>query len=179
MYRMEGNTYSKIKNFRELINKKESEIDELTTIKTSLTESMIREIKSLIILIPYSNKMLNEAFFQQKEKKKSDRPMYEFIKNDLIERLFKEEDRKQVKLESITDYCFSAVYQFLFSYKGHEFRVGIPNINNVNIGNFENMRYGQYTLYHQDTEHSYTWITESYHLEDIADAIEKFVKGAD
>ena len=120
--------------------------------------------------------MLDETHRQSGNKKKSERPMYEFMKKDLITKLFSEDRQKDVKLESVTgllyEYC---VYYFTFTYKGLKIKLTIPNVRVANKENLSSMHYGQYYVSYEKSNSLWNGIAASYKLEDIAKAIEEFV----
>lgn len=169
------NIFKSIETYKELIAKKETEIEELETIKDSLTDSLIKRVRS--IFIPYSSKMLSETHQQSGNKKKSERPMYEFMKKELITKLFSEDKQKDVKLEGVTgllyDFC---VYYFTFTYKGLKIKLTIPNVKVASKENLHYMWYGQYQLHYERRPSVWHCITSSYKLEDIAKALEEFIE---
>ena len=167
------NIYTGIENYRELIQKQKDEIAERETIIDSLTASLVGKIRE--IAIPYSDKMMNAAWNQQNKDSKEERSMYEFIKEDLIERLFDESERDKVKLKNIIplnhDHC---VYNFWLEYNGTTFEIRIPNVRHANNDNIDSMHYGKYGLLYKKYEYYWDSITYSYKLDDIAAAIKKF-----
>lgn len=175
-YEEETNIYKAIKSYKSLIAKKEAEIKELEMIKDSLTDSLVKKVRSIVLL--YSSKMLDEVHRQSGNKKKSERPMYEFMKKDLITRLFSEDRQKDVNLESVTgllyDFC---VYFFTFTYKDLKIQLTIPNVKVANKDNLRHMWYGEYQLSYERKSGIWHHITTSYKLEDIAKALEEFLNG--
>lgn len=167
--------FKDIEYHRELIKKQKNEIEERQMIVDSLMESMIRRVKQIII--PYSDKMLHAAWCQQNKPTKEERTMFEFVKDDLLERIFDKNERKEVKFTNIVslgyDHC---VYHFQFKYKGRTFELSIPNVSAADIKNVWNMWYGMYVLRYEKKKSVWDHITESYHLDDIANAIQDFVK---
>lgn len=165
--------YSGIERYKKLIQKQEDEIAEKQIIIDSLTASLVREIRS--ITIPYSDKMMNAAWNQQRKATKEERRMYEFIEEDLIQRLFEESERDKVKLTNIIpvnyDHC---VYNFWFEYNGITFELGIPNVKRANNDNIDHMHYGEYILRYEKSPNFWDSITSSYRLDDIAVAIKEF-----
>lgn len=164
---VENNIYK----YLDLIAKQKKEIEEREMVKNSLTDSLVTEIRKLIV--PYTGSMLREAWLKQNEKKKADRPMFEFMKNDLIERLF---EGKKVKLDRIIMSGQGGdAYCFYFTCEKVCFEVKIPNLYTINSYNLENMSYGQYGLYFEEHPSVWVHIKYSYHLEDIAEAIDEFL----
>jgi len=171
---IEGNRYKAIENYKNLVNKKEAEIEELTTIKNSLTASLIRGVRSLTL--PYMEDMMKEAANQQKLKKKSERPTYEWMKKRLIEELFDEKRRKDVKLESIVTCGYEGyAYGFTFDYNGTKFELYIPVPEKATEKNLQYMWYGQYELSYEHKSSVWHHIAKSYKLKDIAKALEEFI----
>lgn len=166
-----------IDKYKKLIKEQEDEIAKMEIIVDSLKESMIREIREIII--PYSRKMLDEAWGQQHKPTKAERKMFEFVKGDLLERLFEKEELKEVKFKNITpllsdgEHC---VYNFMFEYKGTTFEVSIPNVRVASKENVFHMRYGMYMLMYEEESSIWDFIAESYDLDDIAKAIHEFVE---
>lgn len=156
----------------EMISKQETIITEAEIIKDSLIDSMVRYVRELPI--PYNGEMLEAAWKQQNGKKKADRPMYEFIKKDLITILF---SGRKVKLDSIVTSGMYVpwAYNFFFICEGVEFAVKIPNVNEINRNNIKRTSYGSYTLAYTSTPSIYSYITKSYNLKDIAAAIDEFL----
>lgn len=163
--------------YKNLIKEQEAEITKREIIIDSLKESMVREIQGIVI--PYSGKMLDEAWSQQHKPTKAERKMFEFVKGDLLERLFKKEELKEVKFKNITpllsdgNHC---VYHFQFEYKGITFEVSIPNVKVASTENIDHMRYGMYMLMYEEESSIWDFIAESYDLDDIAKAIHEFVE---
>lgn len=176
-YDYDTNIYGDIENYRNLIKEQKEDISKKETIVDSLTESMICRIKSIII--PYSEKMLHSAWCQQ-NKPKEERSMFDFVKDDLLERLFDESEIKEVKFENIIPFGYEHfVYQFVFTYKGTKFEVSIPNVKVANKDNIFHMWYGMYILRYEKGKNVWDHIKESYNLEDFKKAIQDFVSWTD
>lgn len=174
-YDYETNVYADIESYKRLIKKQKDEIAEKEIIVDSLMDSMIRRIHKIII--PYSSKMLHEAWLQQNEATKKERKMYEFIKEDLLERLFEEDERKLVKFKNIMVLGYDACsYDFRFEYKGILFELAIPNVSVATKENVYSMWCGQYVLSYKKAKSMWSSITTSYYLEDIAKAIKEFAE---
>lgn len=171
----ETNIFKDIENHRNLIKKQKKEIEERQMIVDSLIESMVHRVKQIVI--PYSDKMLHAAWCQQNKPTKRERAMFEFVKDDLLERLFEKDERKEVKFIDIIplnyDHC---VYNFQFKYKCITLELVIPNVSVADTKNVWHMWYGMYVLRYEKKKSVWDHITESYHLDDIAKAIQEFVK---
>ena len=156
-----------------MITEQEEEIKKREVIKDSLTSSLVANVKAVVL--PYTDKMLQEASNQQSKKKKSEREMYEFVTTDLMKRLFGESEVKVNKI-ICRGYDINS-YGFYFDYKGTSFELRVPNTKNARKDNLQEMWYGEYQLYY--AVHSGYWkcVGHSYKLEDIAKAIQDFVKG--
>ena len=174
-YEEETNTYKAIEQYKNLVEKKESEIKELEIIKDSLTASLVRQVRSIVL--PYMDDMMKEAANQQNLKKKSERTTYEWIKKKLIEELFDEGRRKDVKLENIVTCGYEGYgYSFTFSYHKIKLALFIPVPKRATEKNLKYMYYGQYQLSYEYKPSCWDYIAESYKLEDIAKALEEFIK---
>lgn len=163
--------YRNIKKYRNMIDKRNDEIDEMQTVVESLTDSLVKEVKR--VSLPYSSKMLQNAYIQQGTE---DISMYTFVTEDLKERLFNKEERKLVNFKNILrhGYDFRA-YDFYFEYKGFSFVLKIPNVKNANENNLWEIQYGEYQLYHEIELNYLRRITHSYDLDCIADYINSYV----
>lgn len=177
-YDYETNTYKAIEKYKSLVEKKEAEIEELETIKDSLTASLVRQVRSIVL--PYMDDMMKEAANQQNLKKKSERTTYEWMKKRLIEELFDENRRKDVKLESIVTCGYEGYgYNFNFSYKRTKIALFIPVPRKATKTNLWYMYYGKYELSYEHKSSVWHSITSSYKLEDIAKALEEFIEKGD
>lgn len=170
----ETNTYEAIEEYKNLVKKKEAEIKELEIIKDSLTDSLLRKVRSIVL--PYMGDMMEKAFHQQNLKKKSERSAYEWIKKRLIEDLFDESRRSSVKLENIVSYGYEGYgYNFIFSYNKTKFELFIPEPQKANRKNIKYIWYGQYALSYEHKPSIWHHISASYKLEDIARELEEFL----
>lgn len=168
-------TYRRIDNYKELIKEQKTEIQKRETIIDSLEQSMVREIKSIVI--PYSSKMLHIAWCQQHKPTKAERAMFEFVKDDLLERIFEKDEIKKVKFEDIIPLNYEhCVYSFRFKYKGITFEVSIPNVSVASKDNVSSMKYGMYALCYEKKPSYWDSIIESYNMDDIAKVIHDFVE---
>lgn len=174
-YDPELNIRQYIADCRSLISEQQAEINKHNMIIDSLTSSMVSNVKGLFMI--WNEKMLKEAKLQQYQKHKKDRPMYEFIKEGILCNLFEEDERKNVKLKSITALGFDeCVYFFRIIYKGVEFELDIPNIKRASKENLVRMHYGQYALSYAKSDSHFVQIATSYDLNDIKEAIKKFIE---
>lgn len=169
------NIFKDIERHRELIKKQKKEIEEKQMIVDSLTDSMIHRVKQIVI--PYSEKMLHAAYCEQNKSTKEERTMFDFVKDDLLERIFNKNERKEVEFTGIIplnyDHC---VYNFQFKYKGITFELVIPNVKVADTSNIWHMWYGMYVLRNEEKRCVWGHISESYDLDDIAKAIKEFVE---
>ena len=161
-----------IKKYLNAIEMQEYEIDQHTLIKKSLTDSLVREVRSLIL--PYNSNMLDEAWIQQNKKKKAERPMFEFVKNDIFERLNLVKKAKFDKIVLLGVYKTYG-YSFYFTYEKIHFELRIPNVSVANVDNIEHMHYGQYSLHYEDKPSLWRYIDYSYNLDNIAKALDDFI----
>ena len=169
----ENSTLDKIKQHREIYNKLVTEIAEKEIIRDSILDSLVRDVKGLFI--PYSSKMLHEAFYQQHKEEKADREMYEFLKKDLIENLFNKEDK--AKLKQIVGRGYEGYsYGFEFQVGKHVLEVRIPDISKVTKKNVFDTNCGQYELSRKIGD-SCCWkrMTSSYDLDEIARTIRNYL----
>lgn len=167
--------FKDIEYHRELIRKQKKEIEEKQMIVDSLTYSMVHKVKQIIT--PYSDRMLHAAFCEQNKPTKKERTMFEFVKNDLLERLFDKDERKEVEFANIISLGYdNCVYHFQFKYKGTTFELSVPNVKVADAKNVWHMWYGMYVLRYEEKRSVWDHIKESYELDDIAKAIKEFVE---
>ena len=170
----ETNKHKAIENYKNLVAKKEKEIEELNIIKDSLTASLVKQVRSIVL--PYMDDMMKEAATQQNLKKKSERKTYEWIKNKLIKELFSESRREYVKLESIITCGYEGyAYGFIFNYNGTKFELYIPVPKKATSENLRYIWYGQYALSYEHSSSCWHHITASYKFENIAKELEEFI----
>lgn len=151
----------------------ENEIAKNQTIIDSLNDTIIKHIHA--INLPLNSKMLRAAFHQQNEKKKSDRPMYEFVKNEVIDRFFK--GNKEAKLLSIRQVGLDEyAYNFEFKFKNINFEIQYPCVEKINKENVSYAGYGTYDLLFEEKKSCWTLLKSSYDEDEIADKIEEFCK---
>lgn len=165
-------THSAIKEYLAYIKEQEYLIRKSETIKNSLTESLADEVKNIYPL--FSDKMMREAWHQQNEKKKADRPMYEFVKNDLLGNFFP--DKKKAKLKEIIQQGYTGyAYGFFVDYKGVSFELCIPVTSKADSENVSAMEYGKYKLLYKRDATVWCTVISSYYISEIARAIVEFV----
>ena len=151
----------------------ENEITKNQTIINSLDDTIIKHIHA--INLPLSSKMLRAAFHQQKEKKKSDRPMYEFVRSEVIDRFFK--GNKEAKLIEIRQVGYDEyAYNFKFKYKDINFEIQYPCVEKINKDNVSYAGYGTYDLLFEENKNCWTLLKSSYDEDEIAGKIEEFCK---
>lgn len=161
-----------IKNLLSLKYEIESEISKKEILKNLVDDEIVRCVRSIIT--PLSEQMLKTAANQQNNKKKSERPMYEFVKNEMVDRFFK--GNKDAKLTKIISYGYDTrAFTFYFKFKGITFDIRYPVTKNASKDNIDSIRYGQYMLSYEESHSCYRIITSSYEEEEIANAIEEFV----
>lgn len=165
----------RVGELRELISKIEDEVKEKQFILESLNDSLVRSVRSIIIPFALTKNTLREACSQQNEKKKADRPTYEFVKEQILRRFFR--GNKDVKLKSIVQVGWEGyTYEFQFEYKGYTFELGIPNIYVAQEKNIYYMNYGMYSLRYEEKPSVWSGIAFSYKGQDIADGFDNFCK---
>lgn len=172
------NVYTEIDKYKNLISKEKEIISDHETIVDSLMESLTRSIKN--IFIPYSEKMMDEASNQQNKTKKSEKKMFLFLEEDLIERLFDETERKHVSLTKIMRCGYDEhAYSFNFKYdngtKVINFELKIPNVKKATKENICYMNYGKYCFLYEKKPSCFSHIKDSYDLDEIAAAIREFL----
>ena len=173
-------TQVKIERYMSLINKEKETIAGHQMIVDSLMESLISNVKNLFI--PYSEKMMDAATIQQKLTNKSEKKMFLFMEEDLIERLFDEKEREYVSLEKIMrcgyeDYAYCFEFKYDNRTKSINFELKIPNVKKARKENIGYMNYGKYRFLYEKKEGYWNTIKESYDLDEIAAAIKVFLKG--
>ena len=168
-YNDEPTIFEKIETSKTLIKKTQSEIDEKQIIIDSLTDSLVRQVKSVVL--PYIGNMLQTAWQEQDKEEKN---TYKFIKKDVIERFFNGD--KKAKLEKIVPCGYEHYeYNFYFTYHKIKFAISIPNVRAANSKNLYHMRYGAYSVLYEHKPSVWHTICTSYKEEDIAKAIQEFV----
>ena len=170
----------KIERYKSMIDEQKSEIEKREVMIDSLTDSLVKAVRSIYPL--YSDNMLHDACWGQTKSDdvpKEKQQVFKFVKNDFLERLFEDkEERKHVKFQRMSTYGYDrCAYGFYFKYHGISFEVKIPNIKNINADNLIDTAYGKYQLKYEERSSVWKRITSSYELDDIAKAIQKFVKG--
>lgn len=168
-----------IEKYMKLIDKEKEIISDHNTIVDSLMESLVRNVKNLFI--PYSENMMDEASKQQNNTKKSEKKMFLFLEEDLIERLFDEPERQYVSLTKIMR-CGYEDYAYCFNFKYNNgkvinFELKIPNVKKARKENIDYMSYGKYRFIYEKKPGYWSTIKESYDLDEIAKAIKEFLKG--
>ena len=88
------NIPAKIQQSLSLVNKLKEEIGERQLIINALEDSMVDLMRSFNGL--FSEKMLSNAFYQQHKEKKSERHMYEFVKEVIAEKFFPNYNKKEI-----------------------------------------------------------------------------------
>ena len=163
----------KAAKLKSMISKIEDEMSEKQIILNSLNVSLVRAVHEIVN--PFCLAGLTEAFDQQHEKKRNDRPIYEYMKRKIPEMFFHES--KDVKLISISQEGYEGYkYNFHLTYKGINLMLGIPNVKKANEKNLYHMDYGKYTLHHEKKPGSNVWefIASSYSEKEVEEAFDKF-----
>ena len=100
---------------KQLLINKNNEKKELEMVMKSIEDSMVSKVRSMFI--PWTGAKLEEAWRQQNEKLKKDRPVYEGIKGNFQAWIFEPDDRKKVKLEKIMPFNYGHTrYSFIFAF---------------------------------------------------------------
>lgn len=161
--------------YKTLIAKIDAEIAEKELIKESLTDSMVRSVKSITTPFSMLKDVLPTAMKQQHEKLKKDRNTYELVKDKIIELFFHGD--KDAKLTNITSEgweCYA--YWFYVDYKDATFILKVPDVRRAVPKLLEHMNYGMYSVSYQTSPSMSTQIAVSYKEADIANAIDEFLK---
>ena len=168
------NCFYTIKATEALRQEIKEDIRKKEMIVKSLTDTLLGLVQS--IWLPLSEGILEKAWHQQSEKKKSDRREYEFVKDETINRFFNA-NKKEVSLEKIVG-CGYDNYAYNLYFKYHKITFQIVCPCPCNITKDEHLTFtdcGKYILRYEDKNGCWNWITSSYKEEDIAKAIEEFV----
>lgn len=170
-----SNIPAKIQQTLSVVNKLKDEIAEKQLIISSLEDSMVNMMNHYNVC--FSEKMLREAFYQQNNKKKSERPMYEFVKEAISDEFFPNYDKKEIKIESIAHGGYEGYYYgFSLNIKGCKLNLRIPVYEQIDKKNMCEVHYGQIALYDENEDHILRIIKCSYGIEPIAKAAEEFIK---
>lgn len=169
------NIPAKIQRTLELVNKYKDEIADKQLVIDSLEDTMVDLMQSFNFL--FSENMLRTAFHQQHNKKKSERHMYEFVKEVIIEKFFPNYDKKEIKIDHISCGGHEGYYYaFSLNIKGCKLNIRIPAYEQITKKNMDEVHYGQISLYDENTDHFLYFIKCSYYTEPIAKAAEEFIK---
>ena len=158
----------------ELRKEIQREIYKKNIMVNSLTDTILHFVQS--IYMPISSGILEKAWHQQSEKKKSDRREYEFVKDEMIRSFFKA-NKKEVSLDKIVCCGYDTyAYNLYFKYHKVHFEIVYPCPNNITENwHLDHTDYGKYILRYEAKNGVWSWITSSYEAEDIAKAIEEFI----
>lgn len=174
-YEYEKSPQEKTAGYRDLIAKIDAEIAEKELIKESLTDSMVRSVKSIMTPFSMLKDVLPAAMKQQHENLKKNRGAYELVKTKVIELFFHGD--KDVKLTNITSEGWeSYAYRFYVDYKDATFILKIPDVRVATPKLLEHMNYGMYSVSYQKSPSWSERLAVSYNAEDIAKAIDEFLK---
>ena len=174
-YDVTENIPVKIQQQLTLVNKLKDEIGERQLIIDALENSMHEMVNSWIGL--FNAKMLNTAFNQQHGKKKSERPMFETVREIIAEHFFPSFETKEIKITQIMCGGYEGYYySFCITVRGYKFELRIPTPDNVPKNKIDAVHYGQYALYDANKEGYISLIKCAYWPEPIAKAIEEFMK---
>ena len=168
-------TRQEMDELKHLLIKKGKEKKELETIIDAIESKMVNKVRGMFI--PWTGAKLEEAWRQQNEKLKKDRPVYEGIKGNFQAWIFEPEDQKKVKLLQIIPYGYGhEVFNFIFTFEGFKFELKVPNVSVCCKGNIVDMNHGQYALLWEESDSHWRYIDVSYDLDDISESIYEFVK---
>lgn len=169
------NIPAKIQRTLGLVNKYKDEIADKQLVIDSLEDSMVDMMNCFNGL--FSEKMLRTAFSQQHNKKKSERPMYEFVKEVIAEKFFPNYDKKEIKIDHIACGGYEGYYYaFSLNVRGCKLNLRIPAYEQISKKNMDEVHYGQISLYDENKDHFLHIIKCSYYTDDIAKAAEEFMK---
>lgn len=164
---------AKIQRGLSLVNKYKDEIAERQLCIDALEDQMTDLVNSICLIV--TEKMMNAAFQQQNNKKKSERLVYEAVKETLIENFFGDPFGNDVKLTQIMCGGYAGYYYaFEFEVWGQHLSIRIPSSGDVRKEHLSTCNYGQYVLYH-DNNGYLKCLKRSYEVKDIANAITKFL----
>lgn len=165
----------KIQQALSLVNKLKDEIGEKQLIIDALEDSMVDLVNSAPCI--FSVKMLDTAFHQQHKTKKSERPMYEFVRETIVENFFPNFKEKEIKIQQITHGGYEGYYyEFELDVNGCKLSLQIPGCGNISKKHMSTAHYGQYALYDVNKKGWNKMIKLAYHTDTIAKAAEEFIK---
>lgn len=174
----EKSPQEKVVEYHSLIEEIDAEIAKKELMKESLMASMIRSVKSITTPFSIFKETLSSAAKQQNEKLKENRADYEFAKGKIIELFFRGD--KTAKLTRITAEGWeSYAYWFYVEYKGINFCIKIPDVKKATENTLKHMNRGMYSVSYQKTPSWTQGLAVSYKEEDIANAIDEFLKQRD
>lgn len=164
--------YRQIEETRSIIKDIESSIAKQEKIKNSMLDTLVQEIRS--ICTPFSSKMLHAAWVEQDKKTKKERPMFEFVKSEILTRFFT--GVKNVKLKQIiADGREHYGYSFRMDIDGVLLDVFVPDITSIRTDNLNYARYGMYAVLRKTDSVRWETLAASYQEEEIRDAIKKWL----
>ena len=165
---------AKIQRSLSLVSKYKDEIAEKQLCIDALEDQMTDLVNSICLIV--SERMMDTAFHQQHKKKKSERSMYEAVKEVLLENFFSDVPSTDVRLTQIMCGGYAGYYYaFEFEVRNCKLSLRIPSTGNIQKENLSACNYGQYVLYHDDNAYL-RCIKRSYDVKVIAKAIEEFMK---
>lgn len=159
----------KIDKYKELIDNKETEIYEAQLIVDSLKNTMagfVREIGRYQI-VPFT--IIEKAHKEKKEKVKNS---YDFVEEIYVASVFT--DRK-AKLKDIIPFGRSSyAYALYFECDGEDFEIKVPCWSSANKENLYDLNYGKQSLLYKESEHTWTYLEESYDIDDLKKKVDEF-----
>ena len=165
--------YHQIEESRNIIKEIDENIAKQEKIKHAMTDTLVREIRS--ICMPLSSKMLRAAWDEQGKKTKKERPMFEFVKSEILTRFFagvKSARLKQIVANGYEHYGYS----FNVDVDGVTLAIFVPNVKKIDANNLNYSRDGMYAVLRQMDAVRWETLAESYREEKILDAIREFLE---
>lgn len=161
---------SNIDKYRELIEIKDMEMNQLEIIKESLTESLVREVRKIPTL--FTDATMSKAHKEFHDKECDEKTHLNFVTEIINDVVFNNEGELYDSLASYSN----TYYGFHFKYKGRNFEVKIPNVRVADSKNLWEMHYGKYSIYHEYRQYCWEKVCENYNLEALKEQIDSYLK---
>lgn len=162
----------KINSIKEYQYMKQKEIKRLEYEESLIFEDLVRVVKQPKNRFDYISHLFKSAWQEQNAKYKKDKQTYNLVKNFINKNFYQGENLKQ-RITACGLDCYA--YSFECEYRGYQFSIQIPVLDNITITNIEYTHNGMILLY-EVHESCHSLLLSSYKIEDICDMIQKLVR---
>lgn len=98
------------------------------------------------------------------------------VMQDLIREDFFNGDKKAKIVDVIAGGLENYYIKFMMAYKGYVFHIDIPIVDAINEKNIEYASYGKFSVGYEENKHTWRNLAQSYSIEEIRNAINKFLE---